>query len=128
MARKKADAADERPKPTTQTRRLKKRLEGTNLGTPPERDVDAWVHYARRGYDEGYQAAREAGKDELVCESVGKQTWRQCLPILSSREMVRPYVACVAHGLQLSVLTAEEARVLMYAAQMALAAQGKAAS
>lgn len=109
------------------TKRTKQRFESINPGKPPIAEVDAWVRYARRAYDEGYAVGKEAHLEEQQCEQMGRDAWRQCLPLLSDRQKVPAFVACVAHGLQLHILTAEEARVLMYAAQMALASLAKAA-
>lgn len=107
------------------TRKVKRKFEAINPGTPPVLDIDAWVSYARRAYDEGYSVGRESRLEEQQCEEMGRTAWRQCLPILSSRQKVPAFVACVAHGLQLQILTAEESRVLMYTAQMALASLAK---
>ena len=107
------------------TRKVKKKFEAISVGTPPVADVNAWVQFARRAYDEGYAVGKEAKLEEQQCEKMGRDAWRQCLPLLSDRQKVPAFVACIAHGLQLRILNAEEARVLMYAAQMALASLAK---
>ena len=77
--------------------------------------------YARRGYDEAHAAAREAKLEVQQCEAVARDAWKQCLPLLSSREHVPPFIACTIHGMQAGLVTPEEARVMLYGAQMALA-------
>ncbi len=102
------------------TRKVKRKFESIELGQRPTNPHEA-INFARRAYDEGYRVGKDARLEQEQCEAMGREAWRQCLPLLCERTNVTAFVACVAHGLQLQILTAEEARVLMYAAQMALA-------
>jgi hypothetical protein len=59
-----------------------------------------------------YRAARKAG-----------EAYRAAMPTLDSRENCKDFVACVTHGILLGAILEQNGGKLLYAAQVALAAE-----
>jgi hypothetical protein len=86
------------------------------------------IAFMSKGHAEAYAEAKAAGCDDNEASESANRAWRCLLPLLSSRPAVQVYIGCVAHGLAHNYLSAEEARVMMYSAQMALAVLKKASA
>jgi hypothetical protein len=113
---------DEEIRPRRRRRRGPK--PGT-IGTMPL-NLEECIAFMSKGRAEAYDEALKEGCDHGEAADAANRTWRCLLPLLSSRPAVQVYIGCVAHGLSRSYITAEEARVMMYSAQMALAVLKKA--
>ncbi len=61
-------------------------------------------------------AKRQATYD---CTYAAREAYRKVMPPLSGADNIRDFVACVAHGLLLGVLSDSECTRLLYAAQVA---------
>ncbi len=53
------------------------------------------------------------------------QAWHKALPRLTTRRAIHAYIACVAVGQELEIITGKHARELLYSAQLALTALTK---
>ncbi len=84
-------------------------------------NLEDCISFMAKGREEALTEARKSGCDYREAIEVANRSWRCLLPLLSSREATQVYIGCVAHGLARNYITAEEARVMMYSAQMALA-------
>ena len=51
----------------------------------------------------------------------GKLAFREAMPVLSSFEGIRDFIACTAHGILMGAIPQEQSGHLLYAAQVALA-------
>ncbi len=72
--------------------------------------------------EEAMQKARAAGESDYGIRSAGQDAYRTALPSLEGRENVRAFIACVAYGLLLDVFIESQAKLLLYAAQVATSA------
>jgi hypothetical protein len=101
----------------------RKRSRGPKPGTigAMALNLSECISFMNKGRAEAYTEAIAAGCDQQEASNSGNTAWRCLLPLLSSRPAVQVYIGCVAHGLARQYITAEEARVMMYSAQMALA-------
>jgi len=84
--------------------------------------VQEAIDYAVESSDEAYNVAREENETDRVAAAMMRDAFRYCLPALTCRGNVQAYIACVAVGIQNGLVSALEARPLLYAAQLALAA------
>lgn len=84
------------------------------------------IAFMAKGWAEAFSEAIDAGCDTQEANNTANTTWRCLLPLLSSRPAVQVYIGCVAHGLARNYVTADEARTMMYSAQLALAVLKKA--
>lgn len=103
----------------------KPRSRALRPGTPAD-EVSALVVYADQAYKEGYRAGLDAKLEEHQAQQVGREAFRNCLPILNSIKAAQGFIACVAQGLARAWLSPEDARVMMYTAQTAITLLKKA--
>lgn len=75
-------------------------------------------HVARQVYD----AAIADHKSEADAKAEGAEAYMFALPELSHVASVRCYIACVAHGVKRGYIPGQQARLLLYTAQLQLAA------
>ena len=71
-------------------------------------------------WERAYQATAADGKSDYFCRIDASVAYRNSMPSLSGFDSARDFVACVAHGLLIGAIPAEQASKLLYAAQVAL--------
>jgi hypothetical protein len=71
-------------------------------------------------WERAYQATAAGGKSDYFCRIDAAVAYRNSMPSLSGFDSARDFVACVAHGLLIGAIPAEQATKLLYAAQVAL--------
>ena len=62
------------------------------------------------------------GKPEYQCEDLFHDAYLQALPDLSAHESICAFIACVGYAMINGVISREDARSYLYAAQVALSA------
>jgi hypothetical protein len=78
-----------------------------------------------RAWDETYEEALEAG--DITDYAAGKeanQAFREAMPPLIGWQNIRDFIACVACGVLRDVFSGSEVTRLLYAAQVAVSADG----
>jgi small ligand-binding sensory domain FIST len=80
--------------------------------------VEEAVNYAIDAAQEAYDAAIEAKSHEFGANEAAKAAYRNCMPMLETKATVKAFIACVAQGVHLEFIDAEEARLLLYGAQV----------
>jgi hypothetical protein len=75
--------------------------------------------------DERGMELLRAGTDRAIKKAY--KAYREALPPLRGSENIRDFIACVAHGLAIDVFDAREASKMLYAAQVAAAAEPRQA-
>jgi hypothetical protein len=66
--------------------------------------------------------AREAGNSVVVSRVAGHKAFQKSLPPLTGRENIQNFIACVAHGMLIGAILSQDGTRLLYAAQVAMAA------
>lgn len=84
--------------------------------------VQDMVTFANNAAYEALQAVREAGGDQRACNDAASEAFVNAMPSLDNISNVRAFIACVAHGLKRGFLAAPQSRLLLYTAQLQLAA------
>jgi hypothetical protein len=98
-------------------------VSSTESGIRPDQAVDICMTAYKRAYDA--KAAR--GQNEWECEKAGRHAYRLAMPSTVTLEGVQGFIACITHGIHIGVWSLREPNQLLYAAQVALAAQQRAA-
>ena len=80
--------------------------------------IEEAVQFAVTAADEAYNECSDAGETHTSSNSAAKDAYRDCFPVLCSRSDVKAYIACVAKGIQLGYVGHDEARLMMYGAQV----------
>jgi len=70
-------------------------------------------------YMQGKQQTIEMGRSPAKAHQVGCLSYRSSMPKLAGLDNIRDFVACVAHGMCISVIPGAEGTRLLYAAQVA---------
>jgi hypothetical protein len=78
-----------------------------------------WNAYTAR-----YQEARDHKTEEWRAINLAEEAYKSAMPTLGSRENIRAFVACVAHGVLAEVFDGAAASKLLYAAQVAISTLG----
>jgi len=91
---------------------------------PESQTPNGWVVFATKAALEALRAAHEASPNctNEDARSTARIAYLANMPILSSHNNARCYIACIAAGLPLQVFSAQEAAKMIYVAQTALAA------
>jgi len=76
--------------------------------------ITAAIRFAERAHTETLASTGDP--------RAAQAAWQACLPELTGRGEVRAYIACIAWGLHARILSADEAKTMLYTAQLALAA------
>jgi hypothetical protein len=74
-------------------------------------------------YKQAFRGAATMGADEYTKCKAGADAYRLAMPCMGSPSEIRAFIACVAHGIAFEIWHARESTQLLYAAQVALAAQ-----
>lgn len=89
-----------------------------SLATSPNHAVDRCL----AAYHETYQAARADGKSATSASFAADDAYRRAMPRLDTRDDIRAFIACVAHGLLLDIVHRTDGPRLLAAARAAAAA------
>lgn len=84
------------------------------------------LQFMRDLYADTFRETRKDCQYERQAVNAATEAWRMNLPPLDTRENIQCYIACVAVGLADEIIEADTSRVMLYAAQMALATIGGA--
>jgi hypothetical protein len=76
-----------------------------------------------QAYTSAFQASMKKRDNEYIAEPLAKTAYRSALPPLSGSRNIRDYIACVAHAMALNVIDPPTGARMLYAAQVASAAQ-----
>jgi hypothetical protein len=81
--------------------------------------IEEAVNFAIDAAQEAYNAAKEENpRYEHGAENAAKAAYRNCMPLLETKASVKAFIAAVAQGVHLSFIAPEEARLLLYGAQI----------
>lgn len=87
--------------------------------------VEEAMNYAISAAAEAYgEVKADKGNDEDAHVAAG-EAYRNALPMLRGRGNVQAYIATVAEGVAMEFISTSEARVMLYAAKLAIAAQAE---
>ena len=84
--------------------------------------VENAIGFANGAAREARQAVQEAGGNLNDQRDAACEAFVNSLPSLDNIANVRAFIGCVAHGLKYGYLAAPQARLLLYTAQLQLAA------
>jgi small ligand-binding sensory domain FIST len=91
------------------------------------RTVEEHINFAADAAQEAYDALD--GDDERHRHIAAREAYRSCMPLLETKESVKAFIACVAQGVHYQFIKPEEARLLLYGAQVWLQVEaGKVAA
>lgn len=93
---------------------------------PPESALSA-IRFSRDAYNDAYEEYRDsnggsAKVSEYLCKMAAVEAYRDSLPVLSSRQDILNFIACVAEGVLLEAIPENTSSKLIYAAYAALRA------
>ena len=73
----------------------------------------------QRAYDVKLGELKGAGEAKFHASRAGAEAYRNAMPMLAGYDGIRDFVACVAHGMLIDAFRLDDARQLLYAAQVA---------
>jgi hypothetical protein len=76
-----------------------------------------------QAYRRGYQAAKAKDDGDISSRRAGSTAYRLAMPSTETLGDIQALIACVTQGINLQVYEGRESTQLLYAAQVALAAQ-----
>jgi len=88
---------------------------------PPDTSIPAAAH-CLQAYTRALQAGPK-GESQYRLERAAKAAYRSAMPPLSGSRNIRDFVACVAHAMAIDAIDGRGGAKLLYAAQVANAAQ-----
>jgi len=83
---------------------------------------DDMVSFAYSAAQEAEHMAREAGCSVAEAKLAGSEAYKNAMPRLTSHGNARLHIACVAAGVAHGYIDGKQAKLMLYAAQLALAA------
>jgi hypothetical protein len=86
--------------------------------------IEEAVNFAIDAAQEAYDAVLKKGKSDHAANEAAKTAYRNCMPLLETKPAVKAFIACVAQGVHLDFINAEEAKLLLYGAQVWLQIEG----
>ncbi len=89
------------------------------------KSAEEWIHYCETKAAEAASLAIGCGLDEAAITAVTKSTFFDSLPPCAGGT-IKFFVACVAHGALVRLVEPQEAKTMLYAAQVALQANNAA--
>ena len=75
----------------------------------------------RRAFNAYMETSDGDDFDKKKAAGVGGLAYREAMPLLSSFEGIRDFIACTAHGILMGAIPQEQSGRVLYAAQVALA-------
>jgi hypothetical protein len=88
-------------------------------GPAPSRE-NPCVARCCNAWERAYQAIAAESKSDYFCRIDAAVAYRNSMPSLSGFVSARDFVACVAHGLLIGAIPADQATKLLYASQVNL--------
>jgi hypothetical protein len=83
-----------------------------------KRCCSAW----RRAYNAYMQGKEGDDVDRMFAAKEASEVYCNAMPVLSTRENIRAFIACAAHGVLIGAIPSRKSSSLLYAAQVALSA------
>jgi hypothetical protein len=94
---------------------------------PPDTAIPAAANpaiaYCLQAYTNALQAALREDESHFRATDAAKAAYRSAMPPLTGSRNIRDFVACIAHAMAINALDGREGARLLYAAQVASAAQ-----
>lgn len=87
----------------------------------PVLTIDEAMAEAQACAADAYHGVRDAGGSEEEANVAASEGYRNALPLLKSKGNIQAFIATVADGVATKHLSANEGRVLLYAAKLAIA-------
>lgn len=81
------------------------------------RTVEECVNFAIDAAQEAYDGV-EGPATEFSREAAARMAYRNCMPVLETKESGKALVACIAVGVQLQFIAADEAKLMLYGVQV----------
>lgn len=78
--------------------------------------IEEAVNFAIDAAQEAYDALK--GKEEYDRHKAAAEAYRACMPLLETKQSVKAFIACVARGVDYSFIKGNEARLMLYGAQV----------
>ncbi len=85
-------------------------------------EAEQMVLFCLGAAQEAHHAVHEAGGTLEAAKAAASEAYKNAMPKLTHHALVRFHIACVAQGVALNYITGKEAKLMLYAAQLALAA------
>ena len=79
--------------------------------------VEEAVNFAIDAAQEAYDGAG-AVATEFQREAAARMAYRNCMPLLETKVSGKALVACIAKGVQLQFIAADEAKLMLYGVQV----------
>ncbi|HEX4321459.1 MAG TPA: hypothetical protein VHZ52_11185 [Acidobacteriaceae bacterium] len=92
-----------------------------NLSVPAA--ANPAIAHCLQAYTAAFEASMKKADNKYIAGPLAKTAYRSALPPLSGSRNIRDYVACVAHAMALEVIDPPTGARMLYAAQVANAAQ-----
>jgi len=100
----------------------------TQIPTPPapatpgeSSSTDLAVARCCKAWEVTYKARLGDDEDDDISAQIeADEAYRKAMPLLSSFDNIRDFIACVAHAITIGAIVGEQASRLLYAAQVAL--------
>ena len=73
-------------------------------------------------YERAYRSRLAKDGNRYAATDYAGRLYRAAMPAPSSRDGIRDFIACVAHGVLIGAISATDSKVLLYAAQVAQSA------
>jgi small ligand-binding sensory domain FIST len=87
--------------------------------------VEEAVNFAIEAAQEAYEEVKkEKHQTEYAAAQAAREAYRNCMPLLETKAAVKAFIACVAQGVHLEFISNEEAKLLLYGAQVWLQIEG----
>jgi hypothetical protein len=80
------------------------------------RTVEECINFAADAAQEAYDALE--GENEQHRNAAAKEAYRACMPLLETKSATKAFIACVAQGVHYKFINPEEAKLLLYGAQV----------
>lgn len=100
---------------------MKKRSPPQEITPAPPRTIKQAVAFAIKAWQQTVDSMNEIGADPYDVHVAAKHSFLNNMPTLDCEQGVGEYIACVAWAMQREVFSNQEARNLLYAAQLAMA-------
>jgi hypothetical protein len=104
-----------------------KAISQPDLPQPPDTSTPAAANpaiaHCLQAYTRALQAPVPKGESRYDLERAAKAAYRSAMPPLSGSRNIRDFVACVAHAMAINAIDGGDGARLLYAAQVANAAQ-----
>jgi hypothetical protein len=89
------------------------------MSTNSQSSLSPAVLHCWTAYQQTFAIERGKGVAEPAAFAAGKMAYRQAMPCLSDQNSIRDFVACVTHGMVLTIIPNDDGGKLLYAANVA---------